>query len=559
MLRTLHGYLMRDLLRVMLLTLVALTLLLTVLAIIQPLRNVGLAGMQVLQVFVFTMPAVLSFTLPVATLFSATLVYGRFAQDNELLACRASGVSSLALLRPALVLGCVVTLISLTLSNVVAPSLSTMAGMVQSNFRGILYHRLKTEGYIEVGKGDRRYVIHADDVDAENNTLYGVVLAYVHKVRPPKNPQEKIRPSGAWMVTASAAYLQFLHDANGDAQVAIQPVDPSITQSGPKVAPSFAPDARTLQVLWPLGNPMEQKASWYNWTDLLAALREPSRHGPINREIDRIRQMACGDMLARDIIDAISAGKSYRQFALGDETYEVEAPAAHQDTDGCAVLQSATPGGPRGRRVSLVVRRAERVSEIITADTGKVVVTWNPVTRVPLVTLKLAGDVLVDFIGAAGRRENRATTWVRGEIPVPTSIRQRANDITLADMFHDPHGISRNKKVLQSITGLTKATIPRFQVALMAELHARVAYGVSCFLMVAMGAALGMLLRGGQFISAFATSALPGSAVIALVFMGKEMARNANINTTLGLATIWAGIVGLMAADVVLYLYLSRK
>ena len=152
MLRTLHGYVTRDLLRVMLLTLVALTLLMTVLAIIQPLRNVGLGGTQVLHLFIFTMPVMLSFTLPVATLFSATLVYGRFAQDNELLACRASGVSTLSLLRPALVLGAFVTMVSLTLSNVVAPSLSTMAGMVQANFRGILYQRLKTDGYIEMGR-----------------------------------------------------------------------------------------------------------------------------------------------------------------------------------------------------------------------------------------------------------------------------------------------------------------------------------------------------------------------------------------------------------------------
>jgi lipopolysaccharide export system permease protein len=553
---------MRDLLRVMLLTLVAITLLMTVLAIIQPLRNVGLGGSQVLHLFIFTMPVMLSFTLPVATLFAATLVYGRFAQDNELLACRASGVSTLALLRPALVLGVIVTMISLTLSNVVAPSLSTMAGMVQANVRGILYQRLKTEGHIDIGRGDRRHIIHADDVDPENNMLYGVVYADVRKIKQPKSPLEKLPASGrAFLATASAARLSFVQDPNGSAQVIVQPEDPSVLQAGPKISRPFAPEAQSMQLVVPLDNPVEQKASWYNWADLLRALREPNRHGPIAREIDRIRQLACGDMLGRDIVDTISAGKSYRHFAQGDETFEIEAGAAEQDRDGSAVLKS-TADGARGRRVSVVIRRGGRVLEIITARSGKVVVTWSTLTREPLVTLKLLGEVVVDFVGPTGRSENRMENWVRGEIPVPPGIRRRAVDISLADMadmIKDPHAISRNKKVVQAIVGLTKSTIPRFQAALMAELHARVAYGVSCFLMVAMGAALGMLLKGGQFISAFAISAVPAAAVIILLLMGKEMVRNPNVNTTLGLAAIWSGIVALLAANGVIYLVLSRK
>ena len=44
MLKTLHAYLLKDLVKVTLLTLVALTLLMSVLVIVQPLRKFGLAG-----------------------------------------------------------------------------------------------------------------------------------------------------------------------------------------------------------------------------------------------------------------------------------------------------------------------------------------------------------------------------------------------------------------------------------------------------------------------------------------------------------------------------------
>ena len=101
--KTLHRYLGIELARVTGLALVAFTLVLTVFAIIEPLRKEGLSGSQAMVLFVFTVPILLSLTLPIAALFAASIVYGRFSQDNELLASRASGISTLTLLRPAVV------------------------------------------------------------------------------------------------------------------------------------------------------------------------------------------------------------------------------------------------------------------------------------------------------------------------------------------------------------------------------------------------------------------------------------------------------------------------
>ena len=126
-------------------------------------------------------------------------------------------------------------------------------------------------------------------------------------------------------------------------------------------------------------------------------------------------------------------------------------------------------------------------------------------------------------------------------------------------MANDPHAISRNKKVLQSITGLIKGTIPHFQASLMAELHARVAYGVSCFLMVAMGGRLGHAPARRavhQRVRHLGRAGLrrPDPGV-----HGQGNGRNPNVNTNLGLAAIWSGIVALLAANIVLYVHLSRK
>jgi len=549
---------MRDLLKVALLTLIAVTLLMTVLAIVQPLRKLGLTGDQVLRLFVFTMPVMLSFTLPVATLFAATLVYGRFGQDNELLASRASGIGTLALLRPALALGAVVTVISLVLSNFVAPNLTTLAGLAQANVREIIYNRLKSRGHIDIGRAGRKHIIHADSVDAKNDTLHGVVYAYV---RIPKRSKDGNRPSrgGAFLASASAAYLDFVGTAGDDARVVIQPISPSIIRTGENVGPPVSPEARRLQIVMPLDAPVDEKPSWYSWPDLLKTLRDPGRHGEINRRLKEIKQLICNDLLAERIVQAVRSSTGYHELAQGDETYEIDAPGAEKDDDGSAILTSATtPSGP-ARRVTVLVRRTGQVREMIAANAGRATITWSPVTRQPQVTLKLEGNVTIDYLDPTGRRRTRAGEWARGEIAVPQEVRRRAAEIELSDLYNNPGQFTTNEKILKQFRYLRDKRIPKLKGALIAELHARIAYGVSCFLMVAMGGALGLIFRGGQFISAFAISAVPAALVIALLLMGKGMVRNPDVSTQLGLACIWGGIVALIVANTLLYVHLARR
>jgi lipopolysaccharide export system permease protein len=71
---------------------VALTLIVSLGGILRPVQEFGVAPRQVVDILSYFMPISLTFVLPVAALFAAALAYGRFASDNELDACRASGV-----------------------------------------------------------------------------------------------------------------------------------------------------------------------------------------------------------------------------------------------------------------------------------------------------------------------------------------------------------------------------------------------------------------------------------------------------------------------------------
>ena len=576
LLRTLHAYLLKDLLKVMLLTLVALTLLLSVLVIIQPLRKLGLAGEQLLELFVYTVPIMLSLTLPFATLFAAALIYGRFSQDNELLAARASGVATLSLLRPALGMGMVVTIVSLVLTNVVAPKLSTLSGLVQSNIRQIFFHKLASRGYFDYNRQRQRHVIHADFVDADANALHGVIYV-VQTV--PKKPAKKAKaaeapsspaspsgdvgsgadaPPGAAMAWAKWASLLFVRDPNGDHEVVIRAEEPKALAGGSIMGQRLG-GSKVFEFAMPLPNPLKEKTSWYGWSDLLGFLRQPEKHPAIRRELTKVRQGLSAGMLGADIAETVGDGRSYERLTQGDEQFKIEAAWAEVGKSG-AVLSSTKPDGREGKRVTVFVQRGGKTREMVTAQRGHVSLAWSRLTNAPQVTIRLESDVKVDFLGdPGGRRVSRPAFWARGEVPVPKGILAKANAVSLADLYENPAQLTSDEKVISSIKTLRDKRVPRLRSDLIAELHVRAAYGTSCFLMVAMGAALGLMFRGGQFISAFATSVIPAAGVIITLLMGKELIRNPANSDVLGMACIWGGIVLLGAANVAIYAYLARR
>ena len=89
----LHRYIFRELLKIFLLTTLALTLIMSLGSIFRPVQEYGIGPRQVLHLLSYFIPITLTFVLPIAALFATTLVYGRFSSDNEFDACRASGVS----------------------------------------------------------------------------------------------------------------------------------------------------------------------------------------------------------------------------------------------------------------------------------------------------------------------------------------------------------------------------------------------------------------------------------------------------------------------------------
>jgi lipopolysaccharide export LptBFGC system permease protein LptF len=542
LIKTLGLFLSRELAKVTGMALVAFTLVMTIFAIIEPLRKEGLAAGQLASLLAYTVPMMLSLTLPIAALFASTIVYGRFSQDNELTACRASGISTVRLLKPAMALGAVVTVCSLVLSNYVTPKMVKLTEYsVKANMLGIVRQKFRSQSYVDYGQ----QIVHADGVEQDGETLdlRGVVAVDGHR-------RDDIR-----VLTASNAVVRF-DQSGGQTYVTICLMRHTVMRTNSR---DIIEQASMPLSPYPLPGPAREDATWYEWDRLLRTLKEPVGNSEIAAQLTRIQRRIANDTLAHEIAETINRGLAYDGLSLEGETYSIRSASAEtEDKDRDLVaLRSATREGQPGRPVEVSIRQGGKVRQVVKAENGSIEMTWSLGQDAPVATVTLRDGVTVT--GGADGGLQRRTNWETSQLSVPQEVVRLAATIRLEDICLRGSELTSSPGIRREIKNLNGNSIPRLTNRIISELHGRIAYGVSCFLMVAMGAALGLMFRGGQIISAFALAVMPAAIVIVMMLMGKQLVRRIDLPTFYGLAAIWGGIVALLAADACVYLHLARK
>src|SRR5437764_6801242 len=140
---------LRELVKVFLLCLVGITGILLMAGIVAEASQQGLSPAQILAVIPLLVPSTLPYTIPATTLFATCVVYGRLAADNEVLAVRASGISLLTLVWPALLVGLLAGAATMGLYYRVIPHTHhLMRSLFLNDVEELLYTMLKKHSQI---------------------------------------------------------------------------------------------------------------------------------------------------------------------------------------------------------------------------------------------------------------------------------------------------------------------------------------------------------------------------------------------------------------------------
>ena len=112
---------LKDLLQVFGGVATALTLMLVVVGVVGEATKSGLGPGQIIRILPYIVPSLLPFTIPATYLLTVCVVYGRMSGDQEITALKAAGVNVVEVLWPAFILGAVLSLGTLLLTDLFVP------------------------------------------------------------------------------------------------------------------------------------------------------------------------------------------------------------------------------------------------------------------------------------------------------------------------------------------------------------------------------------------------------------------------------------------------------
>lgn len=556
--KTLFWYVFKDLLKVFLMASGALAGIMSFGGLLRPLTQHGLDGEQVIKLLTYFMPAMSTYSVPVAALFATTIVYGRMAADNEITACRASGISMglLGLTLPAALLGVLVAMLSMGLLCFTVPAATKkVEKIIYSNLAKLIANEISQTHETHFGS----YTIFAQraelpPLDPKRPNDQSVALKgplIVSYATPPGKDRWFHVAKQFWMASEAIAYI---HEDPGDSSATLRAtLVNGVTFPRRFTGPKNDQGGLGRAVFGPYTIPsrLGQKTKFMNIFELEQLEQHPTRALAVQ---DVLMQFVRDDQAGayrKRLVGQLSGPGGECLFDSGEDHYTLSRAGAVVADNGSAVTLTARPGGSS---IEFRQRSGGRVQ--LTVDARAATISVDPDTEHDQMNVSLEmKDALVD----AGDMPSPKQSFPRQfTVAMPPAIAAIKGQTAVQALSDSARSQSERDKLLTTLVDI----INRVQ----GEINARAAFVVSCLLLVLVGAALGMMFKSGNFLTAFAVSVLPAMLSTVLIVTGQHTVENTPLVITAfnnplvtGLELIWTGNVFIFVASVVLLWRLRRQ
>jgi len=533
MIFTIHRYVFRDLLKVFLAATVVLSVVLGLGVMLRPLRQFSVDPERVPELLLCTLPITMTMVLPIAALLAATLVYGRLAVDNEINACRSSGIGLLTLIYPAGALALLVGIATLLLSFHVIPDfIARSESIIKADAEAIIYSNIEKKG--NLGRLFPGILIYADYADAKNHRLMGVVVV--------KHQRGKVDE----IITAREVPIEIQKD-----QIVLTLRDYMMT------------DEKGNSVSWqetlfsvPIPRLLQDDVRFKKLDELKIIEEDMTRFSPIQQMLNEVRSQFLAERFF-EWYDLQLQGQNFVDLKNGNSFKMAKnATIAGSTAKNKTVLLAGSDGGP----IKLDYysdRRAAGPLKTFHAQWAELSVEDQSSMFSGRLVLKNA-----ELTYRNDPRKSRLLNYSLPAIVLPDKIVREAVNLSLKDNVlqnNIPLGRKAASDKLLNLCKKVGQACESLAAEIRADRHSRLAFGVSCVVLVLMGAALGIIFRTGHLLTAFGWSFIPAVLCMLTISTGKHIAEQNPGNITNGIVFLWSGIAVVAVANAVVYKFLLRR
>ncbi len=555
---TLFWYIFKDLAKIFLMASGALAGIMSFGGLLRPLTQNGLDGSQVALLLEYFMPAMSTYSLPIAALFATTVVYGRMSADNEITACRASGIGFLSMTTPAMLLGVLVAIGSMFLLCFTVPVATRKIELVaMSNIAKLMTHQIQQTHEMKV---DDTHSVFAQDAvllppnpvqpDQQDVLLRGPL--FVSYTSPPGKDRWYQCADRFWSSNQAIAHIRE-NPLDSSAKLTVDLTDGAVFPrnfDGPKSTQAGVGDA----MFGPIDIPsrLEQKSKFLNIFELAALGKDPSKGQEVQTILTRfIKEDQAEAFIHRQIMDGLQSADARCTLQSGIDHYVIWAPGAKLKLlESTLTIQAGTKPIQVQQESNGQIRLTAEGSEC------RIAVTSDTVNDQAFVNIEMK-DAMVD--AGANDTPSPAPLSRKFVVPLPpeiTAYKARTVGQYLQGSILDLRARSR----------LTFAWIDLVD-HIRGEVHQRFAFVISCLLLVLVGSSLGMMFRSGNFLTAFAVSVVPAMLSTVLIVTGQHTAEATPLYImdprgsplAVGIGIMWSGNIVIGLAAIILLWRLQRR
>lgn len=538
---TIYRYILKDLLKVLALCTAVLMVVISVAAAIKPISDGLLDPSGLVRFVAYMFPAMLGFALPFAAAFASTMVFCRMAADNEILACRAGGMSYRTIMLPVAFLGLLLTLGLFYMGNWVAPKFYLMAEhQLERDMTRVVVAQVKKRQPVTFGS----LVLYADQAD---DTQTPPVVLDASGQPAEVQPQRLI-------ILKGVAVGKTDDKGNIHSDSTAQQVDVLIYRLERQTWVTmqlknfmfydvdrrdllFFKQSDVLPVRVP--SPFKDRLHFLSWPDLKKLGEKPELFDRVAVRKQKLVQVLGDEKLAALVRQGLADTKTPLVLQSGEQTLQLSSPQVEASPKGLKL--EAREGVPVRVDVlagGVLTRRLEAQSADLDIESGEQDVDPEPRVKLVMRQVELFDQQL------RGRGTMRSSlTLSRARWPetiMPRLAEQSADELIRARDAHSSPAASLAATQLREEISLLGRKI-------LGRVHGNAASALGCALVLLMGAILSLSMRGSMPLVVYFWSFLLATAAVVIARAGENVASESVHMLYPGLLVIWAGNILLLA------------